>query len=242
MEEPKLRTADKIKPPYPLGLFPKDTVMRVAGSIIYQLYTRGEARLEGPDWEQIFADAIQAEWKPSNIGLDDVQLGNCCWSAKTVKNKHPANAQRIRLITGRNSLDYSYKQSDSRGLTPAEIGKRVLGIWNGRASSIRQRFAHCRTVVLMKSDDLSECALFEFETLRFEPERFIWKWNGRGNLEGRDENGLHKFTWQPHGAQFTVVEDVPTNRLAFKLRMPEKQARDITLKAIGFDDSWVTIL
>ena len=242
MEEPRLRTADKIKPPYPLGQFPKNVIVRVASSIVYQLYTRGEARLEGSDWEQIFAYAIDAEWKPSNIGLDDVQLDNCCWSAKTVKNTHPSKEKRIRLITGRNSLDYSYKQSDSRGLKPSEIGHRVLGIWNSRASSIRKRFAHCRTVVLIKSNDLSECALFEFETLRFETERYTWDWNKRGNLEGYDASGLHKFTWQPHGSQFTVIEDVPIDRLAFKIRLPEKQPREVTLDAIGFDDTWITIL
>ena len=27
---------------------------------------------------------VGAEWKPSNVGLDDVVLDNCCWGAKTV--------------------------------------------------------------------------------------------------------------------------------------------------------------
>ena len=242
MDSPKLRTADKVKPPYSLGQFPSDTVQRVAAGIVYLLYTRGEARLEGNDWEKIFADAIQATWQPSNIGLDDVRLGNCCWGTKTVKNTRPSTATRIRLISGRNSLDYSYNQSDSRGLTPSEIGRRVLNIWNDRVSSIRQKFAHCRTIVLIKSDDLSECAIFEFETVRFETERFMWNWNKNDNLEGYDEAGQHKFTWQPHGAQFTVIEAVPVNRLAFKLRLPQPLSQDATLKVLGFDQTWVTLL
>ncbi len=240
--EPKLRTADKIKSPYPLGQFPRDTVIRIAGSIVYLLYTRSDASLEGRDWEEIFARAINAEWKPSNIGLDDIQLGNCCWSAKTVKQAHPAAARRIRLISGRNSLDFSYNESDARKLPPAEVGQHILGIWNTRVSSLRQRFAHCRTVVLIKGDNLSECALFEFETLRFEPELYKWEWNKRGNLEDKDAIGQHKFTWQPHGAQFTIIEEVPPNRIAFQLRLPEKQPMDVTLGTIGFDATWVTIL
>jgi hypothetical protein len=217
-------------------------IMRIAGRIVYLLHTRGEARLEGPDWESIYADSINAEWRPSNIGLDDVRLGNCCWGAKTVKNSSPYSAQRVRLISGRNSLDYSYRQSDSRGLSPQEIGNRVLGIWNSRVSSVRQHFAHCRTVVLVKGEGLKECAVFEFETLRFEPERFVWGWNVRGNLEGYDKKGNHKFTWQPHGAQFTVVEEVPAHRVAFRIRSPEPLSPEFALNALGFDESWVTIL
>ena len=185
---------------------------------------------------------IQAEWKPSNIGLDDVRLGNCCWGAKTVKAVKPINASHIRLISGRNSLDYSYKQSDSRGLLPEEIGSRILDIWNARVSSVRQRFAHCRTVVLVKSNDLSECAMFEFETLRYEVERFKWSWNERGNLVGVDSDGNHKFTWQPHGAQFTIVEDVPKDKIVFRMRLPEKLSQEFALKVLGFDESWVEIL
>lgn len=169
-------------------------------------------------------------------------MGSCCWGAKTVKNSKPADATSVRLISGRNSLDYSHSQSDSRGLTPAEIGERVLGIWNERVSSVRQRFAHCRTVVLVKSDDLSECAMFEFETLRFEAERFVWDWNKNNNLVGVDDAGNHKFTWQPHGAQFTIVEHIPQNRTAFQIKLPETLSRDFALKALGFDASWVNIL
>lgn len=243
MQRPRLRTADKVTPPYRLGHFPKNTIYDIAAGVVYLLATRGEARLEGPDWERIFAESVKADWTPSNIGLDDVRLGCCCWGAKTVKAARPAQAQRVRLISGRNSLDYSYKRSDSRGFTPDRIGAMVLGIWNERVSSVRQRFAHCRTVVLIKSNDLSECAVFESETVRFDPDQYAWNWNARNNLEGFDkETGVHRFTWQPHGSQFTVVEDVPADRLAFRIRVPEPLSRQATLKALGFDKSWVTIV
>ena len=84
--------------------------------------------------------------------------------------------------------------------------------------------------------------MFEFETLRFEPERYTWDWNTHGNLEGKDDANNHKFTWQPHGSQFTVIEDVPDNRVAFKLRLPSTLPRDVALKVLGFDETWVEII
>ncbi|MDO8587245.1 MAG: hypothetical protein Q7T82_09415 [Armatimonadota bacterium] len=242
MPEPRLRTVEKVRPPFPLGQFPPGTVLNVAARIVYQLHTRCEARLEGSDWERIFAESVGANWTPSNIGLDDVRLDNCCWGAKTVKAGKPSLIGRIRLISGRNSLDYSYNQSDSRGLSPTEIGTMVLGIYNERVSAVRQRFKHCRTVVLVKSQDLGECAMFEFETLRYEPERYSWEWNPRSNLEGYDEEGHHKFTWQPHGSQFTIVQQVPPDRVAFQVRLPPPMSFDFTMDALGFDESWVTVL
>ena len=65
----------------------------------------------------------------------------------------------------------------------------------------------------------------------------------RGNLIGWDRLGRHRFTWQPHGSQFTVVEDVPTESVAFRLRLPdEPMTGDATLKALGFDAKWIETL
>ncbi len=241
-DEPRLRTADKTPPPYPLGKFPKGMLHIIASEIVYLLCTRGRADLVGDDWERIFAAGIHAEWKPSNIGLDDVRLGACCWGAKTVKSTAPERIRSVRLISGRNSPDFSYSVPNVRDLQPAELGAKVLGIWNTRVSSVRARFAHCRTVVLVKGPDLARCAVFETETIRYEPELFTWTWNPNNNLVGHDEHGHLRFTWQPHGSQFTITEDVPTNRIAFKLRAPEPLPRDATLNALGFDDSWIELL
>ena len=84
---PKLRNADKIQPPYPLGNFPTNFINIIGREVVYLLCTKATPSLEGDEWERIFATAIGAEWKPSSIGLDDVILGNCAWSAKTVKGK-----------------------------------------------------------------------------------------------------------------------------------------------------------
>lgn len=108
MQEPKLRTVEKYKPPYPLNQFPADFAINLGREVVYLLATREAPRIEGSDWEEIFARLIGGRWKPSNIGLDDVLLEQTVWSAKTVKNDNPAKARLIRLISGRNSPVYSY--------------------------------------------------------------------------------------------------------------------------------------
>lgn len=240
MKLPRLRNVEKYKPPFPLNKFPRSFAGNLARDLVYHLATRS-TRFEGQDWEEAFARLIDAEWKPSNVGLDDVVSGQCAWGAKTVKNPNPSNVQAVRLISGRNSPIFSYDVSNVKGVAPDELGRMVLGIWNERVSAIRKNYRHLRTVVLVKSDDLLEVAVFEFDTLRYAPDLFSWNWNDRGNLEGRDEGG-HRFTWQPHGAQFTIIEKVPQNRLAIRVKQPPKIDREAVLKAMGFDSSWVEVL
>lgn len=245
MDEPRLKAADKIRPPFPLGQFPEKVVRSIAKDLILSLYIKGTDQFEGSEWEKSFAKAIGAEWRPSNIGLDDVQLGSCCWGAKTVKCLKPFEVGAVRLISGRNSLDYSFNQSDVRNVDPAKVGEMILSIWNTRVSEVRTRFAHARTVVLLKGPGLRQCALFEFETLRFEPEMFIWTWNRNRNLEGRERlTDTHKFTWQPHGSQFTVKEVVPESKMMFEIVPPpplSPEGEEALLDSLGFDSSWIKI-
>lgn len=83
-EGPRLRTVEKYKPPYPLNKFPKDFAVNLGRELVYLLASRGTARLEGQDWEEIFARLVGAQWKPSNVGLDDIVLQQTAWGAKTV--------------------------------------------------------------------------------------------------------------------------------------------------------------
>ncbi|GMV87705.1 MAG: hypothetical protein AMXMBFR81_06360 [Chthonomonas sp.] len=212
--------------------------------MLASLIVRGTDQFEGSDWERAFASAIGAAWKPSNVGLDDVVLGNCCWGAKTVKNDKPFTAKMVRLISGRNSLDFSYGISDPRAMPEADVGARVLAIYNDRVSAVRTRFKHVRTVVLLKGPDLAENAVFEVDTVRLEPELFTWSWNAHGNLVGYEHNRL-RATWQPHGSQFTLHEDVPTERAKFRL-CPPGEVFDVSpsrmLDSLGFEESWIEVL
>lgn len=244
--EPKLRTVNKAVPPYAINKFPSAFVERFAEEIVYMLATKDTMSLEGNEWEQIFANCINAKWKPSNVELDDVVLDNCCWSAKTVKASGSGDIGKqktVRLISGRNSPTYSYGVDRITEADPNSIGKMVLDIWNERVSGIRQYFKFARTVVLVKGLDYSEYLIFEVETIRYDSDQYTFEWNSRGNLEGYTKEGYnHKFTWQPHGSQFTIIEEIPQERYHLKIRKPEKLDKASILKALAFDKSWVTVL
>ena len=241
MKDPKLRTVNKVKPPYLLNQFPDNFVYILGQEIIYILATKNRPVLEGEEWEQIFSKCIGAQWSPSNVGLDDVVLDCCAWGAKTVKVKRPSRASKVRLISGRNSPTYSFGQSEVVTVDATKIGRMIMKIWNERVYSVRRTHKHLRTVVLMKSDDLSEVGIFEFDTNAYDYRKYNWCWNKNDNLEGHCKSTREKiFTWQPHGAQFTITEKVPNNCLIVNLKKPESVDRDILMKSIGFDKSWIT--
>lgn len=243
-KSPKLRTVEKYKPPYPLNKFPNNFAVDLGREVVYLLASRGKkARLEGSDWEEIFARLVGAKWKPSNVGLDDIVLEQTAWGAKTVKNPRPSSVSKIRLISGRNSPVYSFGDKEISECDPDELGEKVLAIWNERVAAIRKLYRHVRTVVLIKSNDLLELAAFEFDTVIYPADQYWWQWNERNNLEGYTKSEeRHIFTWQPHGSQFTIIENVPEERLAIKIKEPPQLDRDKVLQSINFDESWVEVL
>ena len=240
---PKLRGVDKYKPDYALGQFPAGFAMELGKELIYLLATRNPPTLEGSDWEQIFARCIGAQWTPSNVGLDDVQLHQMAWSAKTVKNKNPFKVKHIRLISGRNSPDYSFDIENVHTEDPNQLGEMILGIWNARITDVRKKFATTRTVVLIKGDDLTSVSVFEEEAFKYLPEEYEWEWNQRGNLEGYIKGSdVKRFTWQPHGSQFTITTNVPDNRLKLRIKQPPLLDREEVLSQLKFDPSWIEIV
>lgn len=242
-KSPKLRSVEKHKPLYSLNKFPKKFAMSLGREIVYLLASRGTPRLEGSDWEEIFARIVGAQWKPSNVGLDDVVLHQIAWGAKTVKNRQPSTVSKIRLIAGRNSPIYSFGDREISKCEPNDLGRKVLAIWNERVVSVRKLYRDLRTVVLVKSDDLLELAAFEINTIPHLATNYWWQWNDQNNLEGfKKINDQHVFTWQPHGSQFTMIEEVPKDRLAIRIRKPPTLNREAILASIKFDESWIEIL
>lgn len=237
------RTVNKSVSAFPLNEFPKEFPFLLGKELIYLLASKGKPELEGSDWENIFANCIGADWKPSNVGLDDVIMGNTAWGAKTVKATIPSAQKKVRLISGRNSPIYSFGEITDAKTKPELIGKLVLDIWNERVSAIREKFKHLRTVVLVKSNNLSEVAVFEFDTIRYDHELYSWEWNSNKNLVGTEKrNDEHRFTWQPHGSQFTIIEDVPAKSLVIRIKQPKKLDKEKILTALGFDKSWITVV
>jgi hypothetical protein len=245
-QQPRLRTADKTLPLYKLNCFPKAFPYALGRELIYLIATRGgSVRLEGSDWEEIFARCIDAQWRPSNIGLDDIiyPRNGMAWGAKTVKNKKPFTAKNVRLISGRNSPIYSFGDTDIKNQDPEQLGKKILSIWNQRVEDVRKKFPTLRTVVLLKADDLTEVSVFELETIRYPEQDYSWQWNERDNLEGLLKGtNRHTFTWQPHGSQFTIIEQIPNERLKLRIRKPPILKREQILDALKVDDTWIEIV
>lgn len=244
-KRPRLRTVNKSKAPYTLNNFPSDFPYNLGRELVYHIASTGKARLSGQGWEEIFATCIGAKWKPSNVGLDDVVLGNTAWGAKSVKKRNPLTVSKVRLISGRNSIVYSFGENIDTSVDPNLPGAQVLEIWNERVSAVRQKYKNLRTIVLLKSDDLKKVVVFEFETIRYDPDLFYWEWNRNKNLEGFDKKRKEKrFTWQPHGSQFTIHEKVPDNKLAIEINNTTdlNLDKEDILETLGFEKSWIKVL
>jgi hypothetical protein len=164
------------------------------------------------------------------------------WGAKTVKNPKPFTVEKIRLISGRNSPVYSYGDENVSNREPKELGEKVLSIYNERVAAIRKLYKHVRTVVLIKSNNLLEVSAYEFETIMYDTQLFKWQWNEKNNLEGYNSQDQHKFTWQPHGSQFTITENVPENRLRLRIKQPPIISKSDVLEKIKFDESWIEVV
>jgi hypothetical protein len=240
-KSPKLRTVNHIKPPFPLNRFPSNFHIEFGKEVIFLLASKSKASLEGPEWERIFAHSIGGSWTPSNVGLDDITLGNCAWSAKSVKSNNPEKQSRIRLISGRNSPTYSYGENNILKIDPNELGEQVLSIWNERVSFVRAKHEHLRTVVLIKGKEFDTFGIFEFDTVRYDSELINWRWNKNNNLEGYDQYDFHLFTWQPHGSQFTIIENAPDDAIIIKIKKPPVLDKDAVLKNMGFNKSWISV-
>ena len=242
MNRPRLRDSNKLTELdlYPLNRFPEDIVKSIGAYLVYLLYI-GRKDITGTDWGDAFADAIKGTHLDSPVGIADVVLGKQCWSMKTVKNDRPFRCTNIRLISGRCSPDYSYGITDPHE-DIQKTGEAVLGIWNERVNIATDHYSQVRTGVLVRSSDMLSYCLFEEDTGRYRTSDYHWDVNKNGNLIGKDNDGKIRFTWQPHGSQFTIHVEVPEDATRFTIKEPPKLNKDTVLKSIQFDESWVNII
>ncbi len=120
-----------------------------------------------------------------------------------------------------------------------------MSIWNARVNEALAEFDELRIVVFLRNIDTREFVIFEEEALRFIPDDYKWGYTNQGNLRGMDKlTGAHKFTWQFHGSQFTVLRDVPVSSRQFAItpHVPIFALVSDVLDAIRFRDDWVNIL
>ncbi|MDD9955788.1 MAG: hypothetical protein OXP68_06160 [Anaerolineaceae bacterium] len=244
MKKPQLRgRSGSHHEPWPIGEIP-DSVLYGIGRQLVHIIAIGRADITGDDWGGIFAEAVDGTHLGSNVGIDDVVANGTAWSVKTVKKDNPWRSRRVRLVTGRNSIDFSYGISDPRR-DPQVSGKGVLGIWNERMNSLLDKHNEIRVAVLVRNMISQEFVLFEYQAMQFPIGDYRWEFRKHGksnNLRGYDKSSEeHCFTWQPSGAQFSIFRSVPGSARKFRI---EKQIPLIpkteVLDQIEFSNSWIT--
>jgi hypothetical protein len=243
MQRPKLRDNIKKGPfeLYPIGQIPDGVIYSIGKWMTYN-FAVGKSDIDGKDWGDIFAKAINGEHLNSPLGIADIVYKSMAWSVKSVKAGKPLTSKKIRVISGRCSPDYSYGISDPHE-DIQRTGAAVLGIWNERINIAKEKYEPLRTSILVRNIDTLEFLLFEQEAERFVVKNYVWEENKNGNLEGYDaRSNAHIFTWQPHGSQFTILYDIPVSARKFKIKRPPVLDFEKTMENIGFDQSWITIL
>lgn len=243
MPRPRLRDNAGREPfeLYPLGQVPNEIIYEIAKWMTYH-FSFGKSDISGEDWGDIFAKAIGGEHLNRPVGLADVVYEQMAWSVKSVKDDNPHRKRKVRIVSGRCSPDFSYGITDPHQDIQA-TGAAVLSIWNERINLAKEHYEPLRTNVLVRNFTGLKFLTFELETIRYNTRDFVWRENKHGNLEGYTvDTNTHKFTWQPHGSQFTILYDVPHSAQKFQVRRPPVLDFDQTMQQIGFDNDWVTIL
>lgn len=240
--QPRLRgTSGSPSGPWPIGQIPEHVIKRIGKRIVFQLAV-GKKDISGNEFSEIFADAVKGDDYSSPIGLADVGFNGTCWSVKTVKATNPLRKEKVRLISGRNSPDYSFGISDPRA-DIRKTGGAVLSIWNSRLNAARREHNDVRIVVLIRSLKIREFVIFEEEVTRFIADEYEWRLNRNNNLEGyRITDDRHLFTWQFHGGQFTVIREVPASAIFFRINREVPLVQPLHVERwIRYSDDWIAI-
>ena len=226
---------------YPLGQIPEETICEFGRNLACQ-HLIGTRDLTGDLWSDILADSIGGLHLDQPLGLADVIYKNMAWSAKTVKQASPHQQKAVRVISGRCSPDFSYGITDPH-TDIQQTGAMVLSIYNERVNIAKEKYEPLREIVLMRNFDKFEFSVFERDIRRYATNEYRWEANKNGNLQGYEiATNKHRFTWQPHGSQFTILHSVPPSAIKFAVRKPPSLDVRKALEQAGFDESWITIL
>ena len=105
---PKIKIKDAIQTQRGVCLV-GDIPNAVVQSIAKQIFARkaiGVKDIAGDDFAEMFAKAVKGTHHRQPIGLVDISKCEIGWSSKTVKGQGDVFVQeRVRLVTGRNSID-----------------------------------------------------------------------------------------------------------------------------------------
>ncbi|MGN0867259.1 MAG: hypothetical protein ACI4SG_06240 [Oligosphaeraceae bacterium] len=240
---PRLRDSKKLSfhELYPLNNIPKEIIVKLCSHFVYLIAT-GRNDITGNDFGDAIADAFGGIHYASPVGIVDIGLGAQAWSVKTLKCKNVFKAKSVRIITGRNSPDYSYGINDPHH-DIQKTGDAVLGIWNERINVAYSKFHSIRTLVLVRNFSMDRFVIFEEDIRKVRQSDYRWVLNKNNNFAGIEKaTGKQRFTWQPHGSQFTVHTDIPENAVKFELKRPDLLDKNMFILNLNYNDSWVHIL
>lgn len=239
-KEPKLRGKSKRRSaPHPLGEIPAALAVEIGRHIVHRLAV-GHADITGDDFGEIFARSIKGDHRGRPLGIADVVWKGCAWSVKTVQDSSPFTQTGIRVISGRNDVNYSFGIKDPYA-DISKTGEAVLKIWNGRVDESLNEHDDLRVFIMVRNMSLLEFTLMEIEPARYVPREFRWEKNRNGNLLGYDvQRNEHRFTWQPGGSQFTVLHHIPASAYRFRInRKPGMLSEEQVLRLVRFDRTWI---
>ena len=242
-DDPRLRgSRARLHGPWPLGAFPENVIVGVGRQFVHRLAI-GHSDITGDDFGTIFANAIGGDHRESPLGIADVVMNGNAWSVKTIKSSTPFTQKIARLISGRNSPDYSLGIDNPHDDINA-TGKAVLSIWNARVNEALGEHDDLRIAILIRNMAKKEFVLFEETATRYAADDYDWKINKGGNLEGFEKaTGEHRFTWQFHGSQFTVKRPVPGSATKFRInKTPPIIEVEHVLRLAKFKDDWIEII
>ncbi len=241
-DNPRLRgRSGSHQRPWPIGQIPDEEIREIGKQLVLKLAI-GEPDITGDAFGDIFAVCVEGIHYSSPLGLADVAFNGTGWSVKTVKATHPHDQKKVRLISGRNSPDYSMGINDPHA-NIQDTGAAVLAIWNSRLNAARGEHDDIRVAVLIRNMSSKEFVIFEEEVSRYAAGDYEWKYNANDNLQGhRKTDGTHCFTWQFHGSQFTVIRDVLGSATAFRINrsVPLVEAIHVE-RMIKHKDDWIEI-
>jgi hypothetical protein len=224
--------------PHPLGEFPSSLAVEIGRHIVHRLAV-GQEDITGDDFGVIFAAAISGQHRGKPLGIADVEWDGCAWSIKTVQDERPFEKTSVRVISGRNSPVYSGGISDPFADIQA-TGRAVLDVWNARVNEALNTYDDLRILVLIRNMTTLEFTIFEHEATRYVPTEYGWTVNKQGNFEATDEQKSHRFTWQPHGSQFTTIHHVPKSAYRFRIKQrPAMLEEGRVLELVGFKEDWI---
>ena len=242
-DETRLRgKRTRLQSSWPLGSLPRKVIIGIGRQLVHRMAV-GLSDITGDDFGTIFANAVEGVHLSSPLGVADVVLDNNAWSVKTVKANTPFNQKTVRLISGRNSPDYSLGIENPHTDIQA-TGKAILSIWNARVNEALNELDDLRIAVLIRNFETKEFVVFEETATRFAADDFRWEKNKGGNFEGYEKaTNEHRFTWQPHGSQFTIKRHVPGSAVKFIINhnVPLIES-DHILRLARFDENWVEIV